>query len=295
MADDLSPKQLHAIELIDQLIARGGHVDPRIGCQKDGIWLNVCRNKVAEGLKARVKDPSLINQHKTNLCGIAGFVYDWAEDDPAGYAWLGISLYEAGWGRVGRGEKLGKEVRPSRDLRSSPVPYHDIGNHRGLEMNHADWIILASLREAFNSFFTRYTADEFPLEALTTPGEVVNAFKAAGYTNIVDKTSWASSEDFDNVLEASQKLNAGWRVLLLINMRMLKDKTIDTQAVIAPTADHWVRLQTKIELKLEGKDYIIPPFSVYTWGAVHQIPKGMPYVLWPAFKKNYYGFVAAKY
>ena len=276
------------------MVARGSSPDAS-GCTKNSIWLNVCRNKVADGLLERIMDPNKINQNHTNICGIAAFVRDWAQDDPAGYAWLGISLYEAGWGRIGRGSKLGQKVQPSPSLKNSPIPFFDHGNGRGTEMNHADWVVLASVREALNDVFGYSAADLLePLEGLTTPGEVVKAFKAAGYTSVIEKTSWASGEGFDNIKEASNLHATGWRVALLINERMLHDDLIDTQASVA-TANHWVGLQTTIDLQLAGRDYIVSPFLVFTWGQVKRVPERLANIPFPAFLKNYYGFVAAKY
>ncbi|HKA17957.1 MAG TPA: hypothetical protein VKN18_06530 [Blastocatellia bacterium] len=291
-------KKYRAQELVKQFRERGAQARRPEDCVKDSIWLNVCRNKVADGLDARILDPNKINQSKTNVCGIAAFVRDWAEDDPIAYAWLGISLYEAGWGRIGRGKMLGKEVRPSSHLRSSPIPYQEnyYGNGHAKEMNHADWIVLASIRESFNNVFA-YTAND-PLEmvsGMTLPSEVVKTFKAAGYTSVVDKTNWALGEGFDNVQEASSRFKNKEKVVLLINMRMLKDSTIDTEAAVVRTSDHWVGLLSPIELKLSGTGYRVSGFDVFTWGEKRRVPQTTTDFAFTAFLKNYYGFIAAKY
>jgi hypothetical protein len=290
-------KKYRAQQLVKDFKERGVQARRADECIKDSIWLNVCRNKVADGLDERILEPNKIDQRNTNVCGIAAFVRDWAEDDPIGYAWLGISLYEAGWGRIGKGSMLGKVVKPSSQLKNSPIPYQEnyYTNGHAREMNHADWIILASVRESFNSVMA-YTAND-PLEMLsgmTLPSEVVKAFKAAGYTNVVDKTSWALGEGFDNVQEASDRFKNKEKVVLLINMRMLKDDTIDTQAAVG-TSNHWVGLQSPIELKLVGKDYRVSGFDVFTWGEKRRVPQAMSDFAFTAFLKNYYGFIAAKY
>ena len=163
-------------------------------------------------------------------------------------------------------------------------------------MNHADWLILASIREALNGTFGYTATDLFePLEGLTTPGEVVTAFKAAGYTSVVDRTNWAQGEGLDNIAEANAKMANLWRVALLINDRMLYDDKIDTEATLIPTANHWVGLQTTIDLHLVGKDYFVSPFLVFTWGKVKTVPEKLARIPFTAFLKNYYGFVAANY
>jgi len=292
MAED---PRIHAQQLVAQFKARGGAAS-RDGCQKGNIWLNVCRNKVADGLQNRIMNPNIIAQTSTNMCGIAAFVHEWAQDDPVGYAWLGISLYEAGWGRIGKGSMLGKEVRPSSDLKTSPIPYYHSNGHT-FEMNHADWVVLASIREAFNGLFTRYTAtDPFePLAGMTTPGEVVNAFKAAGYTSIINQADWAMGKGFDNIQEASDLVDAKWKVVLLINDRMLYDDKMDTEALLIRTANHWVGLLSPIRMTLVGKDYSISPFQVFTWGSTRWVPTKKTNFPLTTLLKNYYGYVAAKY
>jgi len=288
--------RIQAQQLIAEFKARGAQATRTNPCAKDGIWLNVCRNKVAEGLQDRVMNPNLIAQTNTNMCGIAAFVHQWAKDDPVGYVWLGITLYEHGTGRIGRGNLTGKEVFPSSDLKNSPLPYYQSEGH-WFEMNHADWIILASIREAFNGLFTRYTANDplEPLAGMTTPGEVVNAFKAAGYTSIINQTDWAMGKGFDNIQEASDLLGAKWKVVLLINDNMLYDDKMDKQSLLIRSANHWVGLLSSIQMNLSGKDYMVSPFQVFTWGKPKFVPvKQAPFPL-TTLLKNYYGYVAAKY
>ncbi|HJQ68327.1 MAG TPA: hypothetical protein VKA70_05120 [Blastocatellia bacterium] len=283
-----------AKQIIAQFKGRGAQpTRSNINCAKDGIWLHVCRNRVADGLEARVVNPNLIAQTKTNMCGIAAFVRQWAEDDPAGYAWLGITLYENGTGRIGRGNLTGKEVFPSRDLKSSPIPQWQTDGvwH---EMNHADWVILGSIREAFNGLFTRYTANDplEPLAGMTLPTEVVNAFKAAGYTSIINQTDWAIGKGFDTIQEASDLVDAKWKVVLLINSNLLRTRTIDTQGAVG---DHWVGLLSTIQMNLVGKDYNVNPFQIFTWGGTMYVPeRNVPFPL-TTLLKHYYGYVAAKY
>ena len=294
MAND---PRIQAQQLIAQFKARGAQpTRSNINCAKDGIWLHVCRNKVADGLQDRVMNPNLIAQSKTNMCGIAAFVRQWAEDDPVGYAWLGITLYENGTGRIGRGNLTGKEVFPSRDLKNSPPPqYQEKGTW--YEMNHADWVVMASIREAFNGLFTRYTANDplEPLAGMTLPSEVVNAFKAAGYTSIINQTAWATGKGFDTIQEASSLVDAKWKVVLLINDNLLYDHKMDKQAVIGSTGDHWVGLLSTIRMTLTGKDYMVEPFQVFTWGKTKWVPESKTAFPLTTMLKQYYGYVAAKY
>jgi hypothetical protein len=307
VADPTEPTsdQKWALSLIDQFATRS------VG---EAIWPTLRRPKVAAGLRTRVMDPDKINQSNTNVCGINGFVRDWAWDAPQYYAWFAIQLYETGLAALGRGHHANKIVKPSDDLRHARVPVLSwIDEETGLhEMNHADWIVLASIREAYNKilnysgtergFFGHlvdtllkpFGASAEMIEGFTTPGTVVDTFKAAGYERVVDRANWWSRSDYNSLMEASSLLHDGWRVVLLINMRMLSKETEDTEALVA-TSDHWVGLKSTVD----GDSVRGVRFQVQTWGEGHRwVPRsadGSRFLPIHAFQRNYYGFVAAKY
>jgi len=160
MAEDLVAT---ARQIVAQFRARGAQPTDANSCVKGGTWLHLCRNKVADGLHDRVFAPHHLNQFNTNICGVAAFVRQWIKDDPIGFVWLGISLFENGHGVLGRGKYHGKEIKPSAELRNSTIPNSPIKDKPGfaIEMNHGDWIVMASIREAFNGVFN-YSADEGP-------------------------------------------------------------------------------------------------------------------------------------
>jgi hypothetical protein len=273
-----------AHELINQFASRVG----------ESVWLNVRdRGLVAAGLHARVDNPDTIDQGATNVCGIVGFMRNWAKDDPVDFAWLGIQLYETGRGRVGRGQFCGKVVAPSPELKNHSVPQG---------MDPADWITLASTREAFNSVF-KYP-DPFigeTLSAINFPSDVVAGFKAAGYTHVTDRTSWNKSVGYDNANDASDKFLQDYRVVLLINARLLNDDTARTQAVV-PTSDHWVGLCSEIGMNLwwhrdapVEADRVGVRLKVNSWGKPVSVPNNGDYLPLKTFVNHYYGFVAAKF
>jgi hypothetical protein len=113
------------------------------------------------------------------------------------------------------------------------------------------------------------------IRAWNFPSEVVATFKAAGYTNVVNDTDWAGSKGWDNLIEASNKFRNKWRVVLLINARMLDDKTLGTEAFFA-TSDHWVGLHSAINLTYVGSEHRVTPFTVFTWGKERQVPEKLP-------------------
>lgn len=293
MAYDEKVKQ--AEQVIEQFRARGAQATRTNTCAKDSIWLNVCRNKVADGQRGNVWVPRGVSQNSTNLCGVAAFIRQWIEDDPVGYAYLGIQLYENGAAYMGRGQYHGKEIRPSKELKNSTIPFIDLKNGRGEEMNHADWIVMASIREAFNSVFN-YSADEgiFAIRAWNFPSEVVATFKAAGYVNIVNEAYWTTPQGYDSLKEASAKFQNKWRVVLLINADMLDDKELASGSFVT-TANHWIGLQSAINMSYTASEWRVSPFTVFTWGKDKQVPESLPHIPLAKLLRYYYGYIAAKY
>ena len=90
-----------AKDLVNNFAARTG----------TGVWLHIDRADLAQGLRARIDNPDLINQEQASLCGPADFFHDQASDDPVTYARAAIELYETGATNVGT-----QKIRPSHDL-----------------------------------------------------------------------------------------------------------------------------------------------------------------------------------
>ena len=93
-----------AKDLVNNFAARTG----------TGVWLHIDRADLAQGLRARIDNPDLINQGQASLCGPADFFHDLAIDDPVTYARAAIELYETGATNVGT-----QKIRPSHDFEDS--------------------------------------------------------------------------------------------------------------------------------------------------------------------------------
>lgn len=293
----------------------------------DGIWMNLRRRDVADSLRVRVDDPDKIDQFSTNTCGVASFVRNWAIDDPVGYAWLGIQLYETGRGRIDNPRSKSVKIISSHEaLRKHPLPQ----DSQGRPMDSADWIILASVRHSYNSVM-QYPDPVFgeAISAINFPGDVVGLFRAAGYQKIVDGTNWWSSRGYENAMKAGQLCDSGWRVVLLINARLLDEDRFSSTALVT-SSDHWVVLVDPEKLPgsssaSSSSDYFTDAnelssamgsidinyfwrrnepveadrigvsFRCYTWGKVLKAPSKALYFPWKVFQQHYFGYVAALY
>jgi hypothetical protein len=284
-ADQLKPKQgLGQQSAGDVSKARGIVTDFRKGNKR--AFAHLDRAKVADGLDARLADPNSFNQAGTWLCGIATFVRVWAFDHPVEYVKLAVNLFEAGDGRLEGHAKYGaKPITPSNTLKASP-PRTD--------MNQADWIVLASIREAFNNVWG-YGNDEgiFHIRAWNFPSDVVNEFRAGGYTRIVNKANGFQSSGYDNLMEAVDLYDSDWRVILLINSRLLDEQQIGGPGIIN-ASNHWVGLDSDVTVLTFGDKPMVQPFFVYSWDGRHSVPnwkepKPIPLA---TFNPCYFGFVA---
>jgi hypothetical protein len=255
-----------------------------------GVFPNLERARIARGLQRRLSDGDSFNQGDTWLCGIATFVRVWAHDFPLQYAQLAIDLYEKGSGRL-TDRRLGdRRITPSQALRESPPGR--LGN--GAEMDHADWIVLASIREAFNRVFN-YTADEgvFRIKAWNFASDVESEFRAAGYQRIVNRAYGLRRQGYDNMMEASRLYEANWRVILLIDARLLStNRDAVGGAALVHHSNHWVGLNQSIMVTQVRGQSQVRPFSVYSWDGLYTVPRWSQPLPLTTVIDSYFGFVA---
>jgi hypothetical protein len=261
-----------------------GLVDYWVGKATGSFWPTLDKAKVLAGLKARIDDPDKIYQASTSLCGVASFVRELAWDDPVQYGLLGALLYQGGWGNLGKGHRLTR-IEPRVPTRQAAVPT------RGDEvMDHADWLVLASVRDAFNTF--AYVHDK--LEGLR--GMTVRAmpayFKAAGYDELVYNFDAVNTQGVANMEAATRFFKMGYAVVLFVHSSVL-----DKSDRVLPTAQHWIALRSPIQINYAWNtgQAGVRIDRVWSWGKEQSIPKGTtPYMPLTEFMGCYYGYLAAR-
>ena len=255
-----------------------------------GEFPQLDRQKIADGLNWRLTSPNSFNQGDTFLCGIATFVRVWAFDNPDAYAQLAVDLFEKGEGNLTGFQKGAKTIRPSTALKTCPPGKLADGK----EFNHADWIVLASIREAFNSVFD-YTNNEgiFRIKAWNFPSDVENEFRAAGYSKVINKADGFRLAGYNLLMEASELYERNWRVILLINSRLLSTKPENTIATpVLNHSNHWIGLNSVINTVISGGKWGVVPFSVYSWDGLYNVPRWNKVVPLDLVLHSYFGFVA---
>ncbi len=250
-------------------------------------WQRLNRDAIAKDVRARLEDPNSFDQGGTWLCGIATFVRVWASDNPLGYVQLVIDLFEKGKGQLAGHKKYGgKTIEPSDALLRSPA---------GDRVAQGDWIVLASIREAFNDVFD-YTADEgfLRIKAWNLPSDVTGEFRAAGYSKIVNKAGLGSG-GIKSLEEASDLFDAGWRVILLVHSDIIRSTTPLTGGRILRSSNHWIGLNSAIDITRWGPEWSVNPFQVYSWNGKCTVPGWQKPVPVSVFNDYYFGYVAALY
>jgi hypothetical protein len=278
------PDHSLAVGLIAQFVQRTG----------GGKFPQISREDVAEGLFKRIKNPGMVTQGSSYLCGPAAFFHSMLYRNQVTYVKFVTELYDNGAGAAHLGHLL---ITPSNDLKMAQLPPG---------MSASDWIALASLRDSENVFFD-YQVRTFPVDKIsslvegmsgdTQPADMVKWFKGLGYTKVEDLTLSSNdggSEQFrQHVEKANQYYRSGYKVCLLICSNMLDASTMATSG----GADHWVVMNSPINLS----DTSNVTCTFFTWGTrQYRVPfrttndPSVPSKLTlKQFLANYYGFVAA--
>ena len=108
-----------------------------------GKWAHFSRGTVADELDARLKNPELIRQGPTPLCGPSSVIHAMARKSPRRYVRAVTQLFERGYcdtkfGRIGSSESLRKAALPTKADRDPIGP--------------ADWILASAMRNDANLF-----------------------------------------------------------------------------------------------------------------------------------------------
>ena len=258
----VNPAVASALKLIDEFSKRTG----------PGTFIHLHRATIASELKARVTNPSLINQGQAGLCPSAAVVYSVARTNLPEYVKAVTQLYETGRATIGSWN-----LEPGADLKSYKLP-----STAGLA--EADWIMMASIRDSENWFIDYQSETD---NGGAWGREVASWLRKAGYSDVQEDWNYSMNKTAANLQKADELYSKNYQVCLLIDADLLSGKTATLSQ-----PNHWVVLASNIRT-----NFVVPTSSVtmrvYTWGSMRSIPH-TPMQL-DDFVDYYYGYVAAKY
>ncbi|WP_448956159.1 hypothetical protein [Labrys neptuniae] len=231
---------------------------------------NIARSDVVDGLRARIADPTSLNQNAASLCGTAALLFCLLNDNPELYVQYVIDLYTTGSANLGT-----LTVSPGADCRRYNPPKNKIAA--------VDWIAMASLRDSENSAFDYQSADD-ETAGITMPHSLAKWFGALGYTDVRNVTNVLLTKGRSDIDSCDFLRRHGRWVCLFINAQMLETTT---QASGSITPNHWVVLQSNAGIVDNALS-----ISVYTWGSIRRVPLALAIPV-NDFCKNFYGYVSA--
>jgi hypothetical protein len=143
-----------------------------LGNQRPGAFTKIDRFKFAFQLALRIREPKLIDQTNTNLCGPNALVIQMARDRPSQYATLAAQLFLNGRGFL---DKL--EIEPNILI------LHGVDEDA---LGECDYVVLGSIRNSAAILLGDNIVRTIGL--LTKPGVLCDWLRRAGYKNVEDHT-----------------------------------------------------------------------------------------------------------
>ena len=224
-----------------------------------GVWPNINKQELVEQIRARIKNPVLVSQDGTPLCGPAAITYELVSHYPRRYIDIVRQLYETG-------KFLARTYTfaPSDDFIKSAV---------GAGIEAVDWMVLGAIRDSENWFFD-IEPDSPKAAGITSPWEMRGwSWEILGY----DFANWDSTfvwGEFDALRSAQEAVNRGGVAFLMVESAMLGKETV--------YPNHWISFAGNLTIDVNVE------FRCFSWGRVYDVELGKG-----AFDDYMYGVVVA--
>gem|GEM_PF-3465698 len=227
-------------------------------------------------------------------------MYCIASDRPADYVGYVLKLAQEGVGNLGR-----LTVKPSRTCRNASITGR---------IDPVDWVALASLRDASNTFRDVSGPDD-NIASLTLGSAMEDWFRATGWFSGTSNNSFGlSSRRFDHLLGINQRVNS--HICLLIRSAIIGPSPVDlginkfdgsgTPKTAHGSADHWIVLKGRIQIgnqtvlssSMPNRDVLRNQelkFRFWSSGEAesYSISSRIPKITPAQFVPYYYGYVSA--
>ena len=258
-------------------------------------WRHFSRELIALQLIVRIVRYKYIDQKNHPLCGPVTFMHGVARHDIEEYV-----LYVTGLAENRRGD-LGAhtvKVKSGSNL---------LGKHPGAganEIREADYIALASLREASNIFAYRSASTNRTLEGMSSPASMMKWMRDAGYSNVedhvhdgwrlhglrmkADRTSLGNNLMRPHLLKMHQRLTNGYTVMLVAAdslANMARGRNHSQSALMRVFGGHFM-LALSVDVRQNGA-----AFGLVTWGEEIAPTVEIP---WSKIASWYRGFVCGQ-
>lgn len=191
-----------------QRFSAAGNALRKLAAGGADVWKEIDRATVVAELRDRIRDPGIISQNPTDLCGPLAVVVEFARRDPARYVAAAAELLAKGTLTTPSGEV----IEADEDLRERPVPSGAIGV--------VDWLLAATMRDDANVF--EDVDDGQGLEGLTLWGAMSDWTHDVLNLNSHWETCFQWGE-LEALLMAQEAIDAGGTAFLLIDANLIKN------------------------------------------------------------------------
>ncbi len=198
------------LALARRFSAAGAHLRALDSGTKD-VWMFMKRSQLVPQLRARLRDPGIIQQNPTGLCGPLAVVVELARRRPDAYVAAAKELFETGVLTA-----AGKTITAEEELRQQAMP--------GGPIDHADWILAATMRDDANLWEDVDTG--YGLESITLWWAMSDWTKHVLGLKYHWETCFVSGE-LDAIKEARDAVNDGGVAFLLIDSDLINDGSVD--------------------------------------------------------------------
>jgi hypothetical protein len=280
---EITPGPL-SLRQLTQRFAPAGAALRSFASGSGNLWTHLNRKTIVGEISDRLRDPIILRQSPTGLCGPFAILMEFIRRDPAGYVKAARELLETGRMTC----PTGRLIEAEAELRQEPKISGPIGD--------VDWLLAATMRDDEN-IWEDVDDDANGLESMTFWDEqrgwirdVLNLANGGWETCNV----WG---EISCMKKAEQAVKAGGVAFFLVDANVIKDGGSDTEEEMwfrrsfhrrraAPTAfeadaihsknddfppDHWVAYLGGLNLGSDPDDDDPVSIDLWSWGRRYRV------------------------
>lgn len=224
-----------------------------------GLWQHLEKRTIVAEMQSRVNDPFKVNQGRQPFCGPASILFELIHKQPLRYVQLCRDLFEQS-----KFQAKTKQIEASERLRQESK-----GN---LQMGQADWMVLATLRDAENLLFP--VAPDAP-ELMRNLSGMTKSWEMKGWVREIlgcDRVKYDHTYllgDMGALRHAAKVIEAGGVAFALVTADgLLGQTTPDKEELPVALPNHWITLVGNISIQkgsFGNHDSGHVSFDVFTW------------------------------
>ncbi|POR16964.1 hypothetical protein BWK58_15180 [Flavobacterium columnare] len=246
---------------------------------------------VEKGFEDRKNDPTLIDQHRTSLCGTAAILFVYAKENGSEYLKKYFEFFRTGYAKINN-----YSIKPNPKIFDfNPIntnldypAYRVYSNGQPIVpphlMEQADWISLVGTRSSDNKKYLGKDGEDW--DAINWP-EYMETMAVSFYraSLLENKLRTITGLNFtSDLIEMQKEYQNGWKIIMLIDSDMLDDSISYLGCV---TNYHWISYEGDLYIDTNKQAY---EFSYYCWKKLYKKKSFRTQV----FNTNFYGYIKFK-